>query len=249
MKLSNKEKGQGAKEKGNLKEIKIERSSSVLNKIGKIILVGLFLIACYLLFKKYSLNEIRTLIQSYGSLSPIIYIVLFTILPAFLFPVPVLVLASGLVFGLKMGVIYTLVGALFNSILMFFVGRKIGKERFESFIEKKLSLELRSKLLSEDQKSLFVVFFMLRLVPLVSYNLINYISGLTRIRLIPYLISTVIGILPGTIVFINTGDKSTDVKSRGFIISIILLVGLILFSVIALKIYLKKNSKKDEKGD
>lgn len=94
--------------------------------------------------------------------------------------------------------------------------------------------------MTTNQRALSGLFFLFRLIPLVSYNLINYISGLTEIKFINYMLTTIIGIIPGTVVFLNVGDKSLDIGSPEFIQAVIWLALLMIFSTLALKIYLKR---------
>ena len=61
-----------------------------------------------------------------------------------------------------------------------------------------------------------VLLVILRLIPAVPYNLINYTFGLTSMSLGTYLAASAIGIIPGTVVFINIGDKALDPASPGF---------------------------------
>ncbi|WAW15800.1 TVP38/TMEM64 family protein [Peptostreptococcus equinus] len=211
-------------------------------KISKIILIIAILLISVLFIREYSLTDIRDIINSHGSLGPLIYILLFIVLPIFFFPVPILVLAAGIAFGLEYGTFYTLIGSFFNALLMYYLGRFLGRDFVNNFLDKKVSRNIREKLQSDNQKTLTSVFFILRLVPLVSYNLINYVAGFTKIRLDRYLMTTVIGILPGLVVFLNAGDKSLNVKSPGFAIAILLLVILTLVSLIILKIYLRKEN-------
>src|SRR5439155_1497800 len=49
----------------------------------------------------------------------------------------------------------------------------------------------------------FVAF--VRLVPVIPYNLLNYALGLTRIRLVPYVLATFVFMLPATTVYVYTG--------------------------------------------
>ena len=102
---------------------------------------------------------------------------------------------------------------------------------------------MQEKLLTDRQQSVTYIFFILRLVPLVSYNLINYAAGITKIRYGNYMLSTIAGILPGTIVFLNMGDKLLNIRSMEFVISVVLLLALTVISIVGLKWYLKKTEK------
>lgn len=188
-----------------------------------------------------SLQEIRKAIEGFGVAAPAAYIAAFSVLPVFLFPVPPLALVSGILFGVIKGTLYTLIGSCINTTLMFFLSRYIARETVEQLIRSKVSENMQEKLLSDSQQSITYIFFILRLVPLVSYNLINYAAGITKIRYGNYMLSTVTGILPGTIVFLNMGDKLLNIKSMEFAVSVLLLIGLTALSVIGLKWYLKKH--------
>ena len=67
----------------------------------------------------------------------------------------------------------------------------------------------------------------LRLIPAVPYNLINYAFGLTEMKLSTYLVFSAIGLVPGTLAFINIGDKALDPTSPDFWIAIGLLIMLL----------------------
>ena len=49
----------------------------------------------------------------------------------------------------------------------------------------------------------------LRLLPMVPFSLLNYAAGVARVRLPPYLVGTVLGVLPGTVAIVVLGDAVT----------------------------------------
>ena len=159
--------------------------------------------------------------------APIAYIGLFTVLPAFFFPVAVLALAGGLLFGLWWGSLYTFIGAMLNCTVMFFLARYAGRSRVEALIEKKLSPQWQQRIQNLNSSGGFLLLVILRLIPAVPYNLINYAFGLTAMPWRTYIIGSAIGIIPGTLAFINIGDKAMDVTSPDFWIAVGLL-GLLL---------------------
>ncbi|AGT44233.1 TVP38/TMEM64 family protein [Treponema pedis] len=218
-------------------------------QIVKIIFIFIIILTSFYLLKYFPPAEIRSKIESFGIYSPFVYVILFSVLPAFLFPVPPLALAAGILFGVIHGTIYTLIGAVINSTIMFFCARYTAKDFFENFIYKVTKKDLQKKLINENQKGLTYIFFIMRLVPLVSYNLINYLAGLTGIHYRNYIISTIIGIIPGTIIFLNMGDKLLNIKSIGFTVSVILFLLLTAISGVLLKIYLKKDKERANGND
>lgn len=153
-----------------------------------------------------------------------IYIVIFTFLPIAFFPVPILALAAGLAFGLWNGTLYTIIGAGLNSAIMYYMAKFMAKDLVVEFLKGKLPEKWWDLFEDADSKSGFLVVFVLRLIPLAPYNVINYGAGLTSISFKNYIVATLIGILPGTLVFLNIGDKAIDAKDPAFIVSIALLV-------------------------
>lgn len=172
-------------------------------------------------------QQLQTAISSTGNWASLAYIGLFTLLPAFFFPVAVLALAGGLLFGLWWGSVYTFIGAMLNCAVMFLLSRYVGREKVEQLLRDRLSPFWQEKLKNLEGRPGFLILVILRLIPAVPYNLINYAFGLTGMRFTAYLIGSAIGIIPGTLAFINIGDKALDVTSPDFWIAIGLL-GLLL---------------------
>lgn len=169
-------------------------------------------------------QQLQQALQQTGGWAPVLYIGLFILLPTFFFPVAVLALAGGLLFGLWWGSVYTFIGALLNCALMFLLARYVGRSQVQRLVEQKLSPQWQRRLQMADGKEGFLLLIILRLIPAVPYNLINYTFGLTGISFSSYLLASAIGIIPGTFAFINIGDKTLEAGSPSFWIAIGLLV-------------------------
>lgn len=206
----------------------------------KLILTLGLLLATIVVLRSITPSKVRLWVESTGPWGPLIYIALWVFLPCFFFPVPLLVLPGGLVFGLWWGTVYTVGGALLNSLVMYWIGHRLFRDAAWSLAQKKLSRTTVARLKSTHQGKLFTLFFVLRLVPLVSYNLINYLAPITEIRLSAYLLSTFLGIVPGTVVYINAGDKMMDVSSPSFWWALAVLLLLTALSFVGLRWYLKR---------
>ena len=169
-------------------------------------------------------QQLQQALQQTGGWAPVLYIGLFILLPTFFFPVAVLALAGGLLFGLWWGSVYTFIGAVLNCALMFLLARYVGRSQVQRLVEQKLSPQWQRRLQMADGKEGFLLMNILRLIPAVPYNLINYTFGLTGISFSSYLLASAIGIIPGTFAFINIGDKTLEAGSPSFWIAIGLLV-------------------------
>lgn len=169
-------------------------------------------------------QQLQQALQQTGGWAPVLYIGLFVLLPTFFFPVAVLALAGGLLFGLWWGSVYTFIGAVLNCAMMFLLARYVGRSQVQRLVEQKLSPQWQRRLQMADGKEGFLLLIILRLIPAVPYNLINYTFGLTGISFSSYLLASAIGIIPGTFAFINIGDKTLEAGSPSFWIAIGLLV-------------------------
>ena len=219
-----------------------------MKKKTKLILVLLASAAGYwLLFSGIAPEDVEAVIAGCGPWAPAAYMAAFVILPAFFFPVAVLALAGGLLFGLWKGAVYTFIGAVLNCSLMFWMARHVGRAQLESLIRRKLSPQWRQRLEGLDGGGGFVLLIVLRLIPAVPYNLINYAFGLTGMSYWRYILASALGIIPGTFAFINIGDKVTDVTSPDFWTALGLLAALLaVTALLGKKLYPNKEKGESE---
>lgn len=200
-----------------------EKKKKLIYAAAFILLISIVFILNKLdVFTIKSPQQIKEYIASFGILSPIIYIILFTLVPLTLFPDSILAIASGLIFGLYKGCILTMIGALCGATLSFYISRLLGKEALKKIIKK--DINYFEKGLSKNG---FLIILLLRLIPLLPFDVISYGAGLSKIKYKDFILATLIGIIPGVYVYVNLGEKSSSPMSIEFYISIALL--LILF--------------------
>ena len=192
-------------------------------------------------------EELHSALSGLGPWAALAYVGLFVLLPAFFFPVAVLALAGGLLFGLWWGSLYTFLGAVLNCSLMFFLARYMGREKIENLVRKKLSPRWQERLSSLAGKEGFGLLIILRLIPAVPYNLVNYAFGLTAMPFRTYLAASAIGIIPGTLAFINIGDKALEPSSPGFWLAVgLLLLLLVVTALLGKKCFPKEKNHEKE---
>lgn len=172
-------------------------------------------------------SDIQKYVTSFGKLAPLVYIVMFALVPLTLFPDSVLAIGGGLIFGLAKGYIYTLIGALLGASLSFYISRKLGR----NFVKKITKEKLDTVEEMINSKGFFVI-LLLRLIPLFPFDIISYGAGLTNIKYRDFLFATIIGTIPGILVFINIGAQSVNIGSNSFYISIMSLILLLLSSIL-----------------
>lgn len=190
------------------------------------IIAAIMLVAVFLM-QKIGVSELRELIGEHVLFAPMIYVLCFAILPIFLFPVPVLAVVAGAVFGLFAGSLYTIIGAMINSVLMFYIARFLGFRAVSDFTQNSKSKILKT--LGEPGGK-FSLILILRLMPLVPYNALNYACGLMNVSLREYVVATFVGIVPATFIMVNLGEKALNMRSNGFIIACVLMAALVVLS-------------------
>lgn len=178
------------------------------------------------------LESVKAFILSFGALAPLIYIIMFTLIPLTLFPDAVLAIASGTIFGVFWGTVYTMIGALCGASLSFFIARFLGREWVMKLVRHK------AEWFDEGvEKQGFLIILIMRLVPLIPFDIISYGAGLSKIKYSDFMIGSMLGIIPGVVIYVNLGDKALDVHSPAFIISVALLIGLFSLSYLIKKKY------------
>lgn len=116
-------------------------------------------------------------------------------------PGSLLTMAAGAIFGLAKGTLLVFLGATMGSTFSFLVARYLAR----GAIERKLAGQPRFRAIDRAvaRQGLRVV-FLVRLSPLFPYNLLNYGLGLTRIRLLDYVLAC-FGMVPGTFLYVYYG--------------------------------------------
>lgn len=119
------------------------------------------------------------------------------------FPAELLTMANGMVYGPLWGVIITWVGAMFGAYAAFGLTRWLGRP----FIEKWAPSNYKMKIDAWSQEEGATALLIARLIPVISFNVVNYAAGLTKVSLWTFFWTTGIGILPMTILMVMLGDS------------------------------------------
>ncbi len=208
----------------------------------KFSLFFLFLIGGYLClhlsgaFSHLNPETLQSWIATFEWWAPLVYMGVYTFLSLLLFPGTVLSLAGGLLFGPYLGTLYTIIGATGGAILSYFIAGKLGKD----FVIARLKGRFRELYLNSEKQG-FKIIFLLRLIPLFPFDVVNYAAGLTSIRWHHFLAATVLGIAPGTFVYSFLGSTLMDLHSPKFLLGI----GLLVISFFLPLFYLRRKKQKN----
>jgi uncharacterized membrane protein YdjX (TVP38/TMEM64 family) len=82
-----------------------------------------------------------------------------------------------------------------GAALAFALGRTLVRARVHAWVAKRAKLAAVEQAIGAES---FRLVFLLRLTPLIPFNALNYVLGVTPIRFAPYAAATFLGMLPGT---------------------------------------------------
>ena len=139
------------------------------------------------------------------------YVVLYVVAVALSVPGAVFItLAGGFLFGAILGAALTVIGATIGATLIFLFAQRIfGADALDR-------LGPKARALGEGiRRNAASYLLVLRLVPLFPFFLVNLVPAFVGVRLPIYVITTAIGILPGTAVFSLAGAGLGDVLAQG----------------------------------
>lgn len=188
-------------------------------------------------------ETLRQLIESYGILAPLVYMVGYIIAPVLLLPGLPITIAGGILFGPFWGVVYTIIGATLGACAAFLVARYIARD----WVEKRLQSPKWRRLDQGVEDHGWKVVAITRLIPLFPFNLLNYAFGLTRIKFLHYAVTTFICMLPGCIAYIVFSSSLLDIIRGKISFTFIAGLGLVILVSLIPVFYRHYKMKKGEK--
>ena len=197
------------------------------------IIVGFFFdIGQYLSFEtiKEQHEKLILLIDSNFIFYFILFFFIYIIVTAFALPFAAIkTVLAGALFGLIPGVILTSFASSIGSTLCFLMSRFVLRD----FVQNKYSkyLDKINRGIKED--GVYYLFF-LRLSPIFPFFIINLVFGLTKMKAMTFYTISQIGMLIGTVVFVNAGVQLSKISSMSDILSFNLILSFILIGLVPL---------------
>lgn len=158
--------------------------------------------AWFLLPVKEWLESFTGWIGELGAWGYLFFAVFYAAATVLLVPGSLLTLAAGFVFGLGWGLLVALTGAAAGASLAFLSARYLLRATIEKLVKKRRKLAAVDRAVADEG---WKAVLLLRLSPLVPFNLQNYLFGLTAVAFWPYLAATLAGILPGAVLYSYLG--------------------------------------------
>jgi len=191
-----------------------KKSAYPLVRIGLVLLV--LGAACLVLWlgvsEKLSLSELRAqrltlvaFVHAHRFQSVAIYILAYAAVVGLSIPgALVMTLTGGFLFGVLEGGSAAVTGVSLGSILMFLVAQTAVGDGLRGWLRSRSRLVERLE--DEVRSHPFTTTLMLRLIPAAPIWLVNLAAGFVRMPLGPYVLATVIGVIPSTFLYASVGD-------------------------------------------
>ena len=210
-----------------------------LKKLALLALIGL-LAGLYIHFdlgqylSLQSLKNQQAAIEAFRASNPLLsvagYFVVYVIVTALSFPgAALLTLAGGAIFGLLWGTVIVSFASTIGATLAFLMSRFLLRD----WVSKRFGQRLAAIDEGVRREGGFYL-FTLRLVPAFPFFLVNLLLGLTVMKTWTYFWVSQLGMLAGTVVYVNAGTQLAKLESLSGILSPGLLGSFILLGIFPL---------------
>jgi uncharacterized membrane protein YdjX (TVP38/TMEM64 family) len=153
------------------------------------------------------LPRLTAAVEGMGVWAPVAFIAAYAVACVAFVPASLLTLGAGALFGVVKGTIYVLIGATLGATGAFLIARYVARDWISARVQRDVRFAAIDRAIAEQGRK---VVFLLRLSPVIPFNVLNYALGLTQVRLADFVIAS-IGMLPGTLLYVYTGKIASVV--------------------------------------
>jgi uncharacterized membrane protein YdjX (TVP38/TMEM64 family) len=170
--------------------------------IGLAIVIIALLIAVRVLPVTDWLTRFNYWVAHLGVWGVLLFILVYVVATMLFFPASILTIGAGFIFGVMLGTVTVSIAATAGAALAFLIARYLARDQIEHKVAGNPRFERIDRAIGERGAKLV---FLLRLSPLIPFNLSNYFYGLTSVKFWPYVLASWIGMLPGTLLYVYLG--------------------------------------------
>jgi len=147
---------------------------------------------------------------SAGATGVLVYAAVFAVAAICLVPGSILTVGAGVAYGLVWGTIIASAASAAAATAAFLVARTVARRRVSRWVTGDPRLSALDAAVGEHGLKLVIL---IRLSPLVPFNILNYALGLTRVRVRDYALGSFLGMLPVTILYVYLGSLAGHLAS------------------------------------
>ncbi|MBD1872087.1 TVP38/TMEM64 family protein [Nodosilinea sp. FACHB-131] len=170
-------------------------------------------------------TALKPTLQQMGHWGPVTYIAVLA-LSVVVSPVPgaPLAVAAGMVWGMPMAGVYSVIGGFLGSLMAYFLGRTLGSAVIRSLTGKSISVDAH-----RGERYLGWLIFFSRLFPVLPFDGVSYGAGMLKLSVKVYAVATLLGMIPSTFLLSYAGQTLTTTMPQRvamFCLLLIVFVGL-----------------------
>lgn len=143
---------------------------------------------------------VRSFIEGLGAWAPILFCLSYVIAAIAFIPASFVTVVSGILFGLKLGLVYAAIGTVLGGSFSFIIARYLARDWV-----KKRSGAILNKVEEGIEKNGWKYVALMRLVPVFPFSILNYAFGLTPIRLSVFAITILFASFPINFIYAYAG--------------------------------------------
>lgn len=157
--------------------------------------------------------ELRDWAREIGPMAPLAFLVAHAVVTTTPLPRTAFTLAAGLLFGPWLGLGLCVVASSISAVAGFLIARRLGGYAIGRLGPRRVA-EVERRL---SGRGLLTV-TSARLLPALPFAPLNYVFGVTSVRLGPYALGTVVGLVPGTAAVVLLGDAVAGGVTAGMLV-------------------------------
>lgn len=177
----------------------VSRTRLLLTAAAAVALVGVVLVVPF-----PNALQLRDWATAVGPWFPLAFLGAHTVITVLPFPRTAFTLAAGLLFGPGLGVVLAVGASALSAVLALLLVRAAGWQ-LNRLVDHPGVGALDARLRERGWPAVLS----LRLIPAVPFSVLNYAAGASSVRVLPYLLATVVGLIPGTAAVVILGDALT----------------------------------------
>lgn len=170
--------------------------------------------------------------DGFGWYAPAAFAIAYIIATLAMVPGAPMTMVAGLAFGFW-GLPLVIGSATTGSAIAFLAARYLAHARIDRMIEQRPRLKAVARAVAARG---WTVITLLRLSPLIPFNVQNYLLGVTNLSFGWFLLATVLGSIPGSLLFVYIGMAGRPGAERGFWEWVMVGIGLLATIVVAIVI-------------
>jgi uncharacterized membrane protein YdjX (TVP38/TMEM64 family) len=176
---------------------------AALKWIAALLLLAAFIALMLLLPMKEWINTAYAWIEGLGFWAPFAFILFYATLTILLVSGGVLTLLAGGAFGLVKGTLIVVIASNLGAAAAFLIGRYLARDWVAKKIQSHKTFNAIDQAVAQDG---WKIVALTRLSPVFPFVFLNYAFGLTKVRFVDYFTASLIGMLPGTVMYVYLGS-------------------------------------------